>query len=249
MRMALPVMPIAAIHLAPAGAASMRAHGSIEMLFAIGAVGLLILAVSIINFINLSTARAVRRRIEVAVRKAAGATRGQLIVQFMGEASLYACLGALLAVCLVELALPQFNRWAGTDFAFDYWRHPQLLAWSGGLTLLVGLLAGTYPALVLGSIKPVAALKGGPVRAGGVLRNVLVTAQFAVLIGLLCTITVVFEQTSMAKAVVGRLARGGSLVSTGPRRGRGHSHHQRYRRRSLRLFLGKRGDWPVRDGR
>ena len=205
MRMALPVMPIAAIHLAPAGAASMRAHGSIEMLFAIGAVGLLILAVSIINFINLSTARAVRRRIEVAVRKAAGATRGQLIVQFMGEASLYACLGALLAVCLVELALPQFNRWSGTDFAFDYWRHPQLLAWSGGLTLLVGLLAGTYPALVLGSIKPVAALKGGPVRAGGVLRNVLVTAQFAVLIGLLCTITVVFEQTSMAKAVVGRL--------------------------------------------
>ncbi|MBS0419014.1 MAG: ABC transporter permease [Proteobacteria bacterium] len=205
MRDALPVMPIAAIHLAPEGAAAMRAHGSVEMLFAIGGVGLLILVVSIINFVNLSTARAARRRIEVAVRKAVGATRGQLIVQFMGEASLYACAGAILAVCLVELALPGFNQLSGTDFAFDYWRHPQLLAWAGGLTLLVGLLAGTYPALVLGSINPVAALKGGPVRAGGVLRNVLVTAQFAVLIGLLCTIGVVFEQTSLAKAAVGRL--------------------------------------------
>ncbi len=173
------------------------------MLYAIGGVGVLILTVSIINFVNLSTARAARRRVEVAVRKAVGATRGQLTVQFMGEASLYAVLGAILAVCVVELALPQFNRLAGTDFTFDYWRHPQLLLWAGGLTLLVGLLAGAYPALVLGSIKPVSALKGGPVRAGGVLRNVLVTAQFAVLIGLLSTIIVVFEQTSLAKGRIG----------------------------------------------
>jgi putative ABC transport system permease protein len=84
----LPVMPIAAIHLAPEGAASMRAHVSTEMLYAIGGVGLLILAISIINFVNLSTARAARRKIEVAVRKAVGATQGQLIVQFIGEAGL-----------------------------------------------------------------------------------------------------------------------------------------------------------------
>lgn len=205
MKTFLPVMPIAAIHLAPPGAAAMRAHGSVEMLYAIGGVGVLILAVSIINFVNLSTARAARRRIEVAVRKAAGATRGQLIVQFIGEASAYAALGAILAVCAVELALPEFNRLAGTDFTFDYWRHPQLLLWAGGLTLLVGLLAGAYPALVLGSINPVAALKGGPVRAGGVLRNVLVTAQFTVLIGLLSTIIVVFEQTSLAKGQIALL--------------------------------------------
>jgi putative ABC transport system permease protein len=205
MKTFLPVMPIAAIHMAPAGAAAMRDHGSAEMLYAIGGVGALILAVSIINFVNLSTARAARRRVEVAVRKAVGATRGQLIVQFMGEASVYAALGAILAVCVVELALPEFNRLAGTGFVFDYWHHPQLLLWAGGLPALVGLLAGAYPALVLGSINPVAALKGGPVRAGGVLRNVLVTAQFSVLIGLLSIIIVVFEQTSVAKGQIGLL--------------------------------------------
>jgi putative ABC transport system permease protein len=208
----LPVMPIAAIHLAPEGAASMRAHVSMEMVYAIGGVGVLILAVSIINFVNLSTARAARRKVEVAIRKAVGATQGQLIVQFIGEASLYAALAALLAACLVELTLPEFNRLAGTEFTFDYRARPLLLLWAAGLTLLVGLLAGAYPAFLLGSIKPVAALKGGPVHAGSVVRSVLVTAQFAILIGLMCTIIVVFEQTSLAKDAVGRLNTHGVLL-------------------------------------
>ncbi|MEA3180458.1 MAG: putative transport system permease protein [Gammaproteobacteria bacterium] len=205
MQLFLPVMPISAIHLAPPGAAAMRARGSLEMIYAIGAVGMLILAVSIINFINLSTARAARRRIEVAVRKALGATQGQLIAQFMGEAGLYVVLGAALAACLIELVLPAFNRLSGTDFTFDYWHHPMLLLWIGGLTLVAGLVAGAYPAALLGSVKPVAALKGGPIQAGGMLRSLLVTAQFAVLIGLLCTIIVVFEQISLAAEAVAQL--------------------------------------------
>src|SRR5882757_6094450 len=205
MQLFLPVMPISAIHLAPPAAAAMRARGSLEMIYAIGAVGLLILAVSIINFINLSTARAARRRIEVAVRKALGATQSQLIAQFMGEAALYVVLGAALAACLIELVLPAFNRLSGTDFTFDYWHHPMLLLWIGGLTLVAGLLAGAYPAALLGSVKPVAALKGGPIQAGGMLRSLLVTAQFAVLIGLLCTIIVVFEQISLAAEAVTQL--------------------------------------------
>jgi putative ABC transport system permease protein len=211
----LPVMPIAAIHLAPEGAAAMRAHVSLDMLYAIGGVGLLILAVSIINFVNLSTARAARRKIEVAIRKAVGATQGQLMVQFIGEAGLYAALAAILAACMVELVLPGLNHLAGTEFTFDYRGRPVMLVWAAGLTLLVGLLAGAYPALVLGSIKPVAALKGGPVRAGGVARSVLVTTQFAILIGLLCTIIVVSEQTSLAREAVERLnVHGVSLIVT-----------------------------------
>ncbi|HWM70763.1 MAG TPA: ABC transporter permease [Steroidobacteraceae bacterium] len=75
----------------------------------------------------------------------------------------------------------------------------------GGLTLVAGLLAGAYPAALLGSVKPVAALKGGPIQAGGMLRSLLVTAQFAVLIGLLCTIIVVFEQISLAAEAVAQL--------------------------------------------
>jgi putative ABC transport system permease protein len=205
MQLFLPVMPISAIHLQPPGAAAMKSSGSVDVIYAIGAVGLLILAVSIINFINLSTARAARRRIEVAVRKALGATRGQLVAQFMGEAVLYATFGAVLAACLVELVLPAFNHLSGSDFTLDYRHQPTLVLWITALTLVTGLLAGAYPARVLGSIKPVAALKGAPIQAGGLLRSVLVTAQFAVLIGLLSTIIVVFEQTSFAKKAVSRL--------------------------------------------
>src|SRR5436305_3652775 len=113
-------MPISVIYLAPEAAASRRAHVSPDRLYAIGGVGLLILAVSIINFVNLSTARAARRKIEVAVRKAVGATQGQLIVQFIGEASLYAALAAILAACIEELALTEINRLAGTEVTFDY---------------------------------------------------------------------------------------------------------------------------------
>jgi putative ABC transport system permease protein len=205
MQLFLPVTPISTIHLQAPGAAAIKPRGSLEMIYAIGAVGLLILGVSIINFVNMSTARGARRKVEVAIRKALGATRNQLIAQFIGEAVLYAALGAVLAACLMELALPVFNRLSGAYLEFDYLHHPILLLWAAGLTLLAGLLAGAYPALVLGSIKPVAALKGGPIQAGGTLRSVLVTAQFVVLIGLMCTIVVIFEQTSFAKKAVSRL--------------------------------------------
>ncbi len=214
MQLFLPVTPISAVHLQPPGAAAMKSSGSVDMIYAISAVGLLILTVSIINFINLSTARAARRRIEVAVRKALGATRGQLIAQFIGEAVLYAFLAAVLAACLVEIVLPAFNHLAGSDFTLDYWRQPTLVLWIMALTLVTGLLAGAYPALVLGSVKAVAALKGGAIQAGGLLRSVLVTAQFAVLIGLLATIIVVFEQTSFAKKAASRLDTQGVFAIT-----------------------------------
>ena len=205
MQLFLPVTPISAIHLQAPGAAAIKPSGSVDMIYAIGAVGLLILGISIINFVNMSTARGARRKVEVAIRKALGATRNELIAQFMGEAVLYATLAAFLASCLIELAVPVFNRLSGAYLEFDYWHHPVLLLWVAGLTLVTGLLAGAYPALVLGSIKPVAALKGGPLQSGATLRSVLVTAQFAVLIGLLCTIAVIFEQTSFAKNATSRI--------------------------------------------
>jgi putative ABC transport system permease protein len=205
MQLFLPVAPISAIHLQGSGAAAMKSGGSIEMIYAICAVGVLILFVSVINFVNLSTARSTRRRVEIAVRKAAGATRAQLIVQFVGEAVLYAALSTILASCLVELVLPLFNRLSGSNLSFDYWHQPLLLAGTLALALFTGLLAGAYPAFVLGSIRPVTALKGGPLQSGRGVRNLLVTAQFAVLIGLLCAIAVIFEQTSLAKRAVSRL--------------------------------------------
>jgi putative ABC transport system permease protein len=205
MRVFLPVMPIHAIHLHEPGAAAMRSAGSLQMIYAIGAVGLLILGVSMINFVNLSTARASRRSVEVAVRKAAGATQTQLVAQFIGEAMLYAVLAAALALCLMELALPLFNRLSGASLSVRYNQAPVLLLGVPVLTLVAGVLAGAYPAFVLGSLRPVTALKGGPLQSGSRVRSILVALQFAVLIGLLCAIMVIFEQTSLAKRVIARL--------------------------------------------
>ena len=134
------------------------------------------------------------------MRKTAGARRGQLVVQFMGEALLYAFAALAVSVALVELTLPALNALMLRHIAFDYWRDPALLAFSLGLSLLVGLAAGAYPALVLSSFRPATALKGAlPQTAGSAtVRQLLVTVQFAVLILLMFGVLVIQGQTRYA---------------------------------------------------
>ena len=164
------------------------------------AVGLLTLLVASINFVNLSTARASRRAREIAVRKTAGASRGALILQFLGETSLYVILAACIGLALAELMLPSVNALLQTGARFDYVREPALL---GGLAIGVAALAigaGLYPALVLSSFRPASVLKGiaGQVRGVHVARRGLVTLQFAVLIGMLGSAAIVYQQREFA---------------------------------------------------
>ena len=193
----MPLVPIAAIHLREPGAFAMTPAGDPRALRAIAVVGVLILAIASINFVNLMTARAARRATEVGVRKVAGGRRRDLLMQFMGEALLYAALGMLAAVAAVELVLlPRLNTLLDRNIGFDYWHWP-LLGKLIAAVLVVGLLAGLYPAMVLSAYRPTAVLAGGklPASGSGRLRQLLVIVQFAILIGLAAATGIIYRQT------------------------------------------------------
>lgn len=195
----LELHPLTAIHLTPSELSDFRPYTNPVVLYALPWVGLLILLVAGINFINLMTARASRRSVEIGIRKACGALRSHLILQFVGESVLYAALGMLLAIVLAELSLPAFNAFLDRSIVFHYWSDPALGLAILGLVLLFGTLAGAYPAFVLASFRPVASLHGatGQMRSGSG-RYRLVIAQFAILIALLVATAVDFRQTSYA---------------------------------------------------
>ncbi len=163
-------------------------------------VALLVLVLACVNFVNLSVARAARRGVEVGVRKAAGASRAMLALQFLGEAVVQALMALTLAVALVEWSLPSINAFLQTGAVFDYWRDPALLGLLLLGTVLVGVLAGAYPAFILSSFRPQLVLKGGTDAAGGAgpLRQLLVGLQFVILIVMVAASWVVLDQYRFA---------------------------------------------------
>jgi putative ABC transport system permease protein len=185
------------LHFAPASELVMNPRGDLGALSALAAVGGLILISAAINFVTLMTARAGRRAAEVGVRKAAGARRGDLIVQFLGEAMLYVMLAVALAIAATELLLPLVDAKLGRTIALDYLGDPLLaLALVGG-TLVLGVLAGIWPALVLSAFKPATVLKGSLSlsSSGELARKGLVTLQFAIMIGLTVATVTLWRQT------------------------------------------------------
>ncbi len=199
-RATLHLTPLAAMHMSERAEISMKDRGSPTTITAIAAVAVLIVLTASINFVTLMTARAARRAVETGVRKVAGATRWDLMVQFLGEALIYVALSMLLAMMLAELLAPALSAFLGRDLRLDYRHDPMLCAAIIGATLVLGGLAGFYPAFVLSSFRPASVLKGGPVSgAGGAgLRQGLVVLQFAILIGLIVTTTVIYRQTRFA---------------------------------------------------
>jgi putative ABC transport system permease protein len=192
--------PLAGLHLAPPSetpATQIGLRGDLGALSALAAIGVLIVVSASINFVTLMTARAGRRAVEVGVRKATGARRGELIVQFLGEAMLYVVLAVALAVAATELLLPLVNAKLGRTIVFDYLRDPVLAAALVGGTLALGVLAGAWPALVLSAFQPAAVLKGAPVQgaAGELARKALVALQFAIMIGLTVATVTLWRQT------------------------------------------------------
>jgi putative ABC transport system permease protein len=200
--------PIGDIHLLPAGLGPQKPPGDPKVLVALGIVGVLILAIAGFNFVTLMTARAAQRAVEVGVRKLVGAGRRDLMLQFMGEATIYVALGMLLAMAIVEISLPAFNslldrslgKYTAPAIAFDYWRDPSLAAALAAVVVSMGAAAGFYPALVLSAFRPATVLKGASIRAGGSLsvRQVLVVTQFAVLVILIFCALVMHRQTTFA---------------------------------------------------
>ena len=193
----LPLTRISDIHLHPGGAFAMTPAGDPRTIRALAIVGVLILVLAGINFVNLMTARATRRATEVGVRKVCGGRRRDLVVQFIGESIIYAALGMLIAMVLVELLLPQLNTFLDRRIVFDYW-HLLVFGALAGSVLIIGALAGAYPALVIASFRPAGVLKaaGSQVVGRGVVRQLLVLTQFAILVGLIFATATIYRQTA-----------------------------------------------------
>ena len=170
--------PLSAVHLAFMGDRTMVAT--------LGLVGLLTLIIAIVNYVNLATARAGHRAREVAIRKALGGTRRALIGQFLFEAVATVGIAALIGLALAELALPFVNTAGGLDLSITYWGSDSILPPLALTVLLVGVLAGLYPAFVLSHFRPASVLASakapGGGRSGARLRQGLVIVQFAIAI-------------------------------------------------------------------
>jgi putative ABC transport system permease protein len=192
--------PLTSIHLQPADGGDPKPGADVKVLAGLGVIGALIVVVAAINFITLMTARAARRATEVGVRKALGAQRKDLVVQFMGEALIQVALALVLAIALSELLLPAVSAALQRKLSFDYLTDPRLFAALLLVALMTALAAGVYPALVLSAFRPSSVLKGGPVASnGGVrVRQALVVTQFAVLVALLIAALTIYRQTTFA---------------------------------------------------
>ncbi len=164
------------------------------------AIGCFILLLACINFMNLSTARSNKRAKEVGLRKTVGSGRGQLITQFLGESLLMTCLSLVIAIGLAALLMPVFDRLAGKQLVFP-WASPGFWLAAGCFTILIGLLAGSYPAFYLSGFRPVEVLKGVFVsgRNAVAVRKVLVVVQFTISIALIIGILVVHRQIRYAQ--------------------------------------------------
>ena len=184
------IQPLAAIHLDTALDYDLPT-GNRMYLYAFAAVAVLILGLACINYVNLATARAVQRTRAIGLRKILGASRRSLLAQFLGEAVLFSLLATMLAVVLVEvlLSLPAVTALFGKSLSLDLFGRPLLAAGVLAIGVVVGLLAGLYPAIYLSSFLPLTALVGR-YRTGGMrLREALVFVQFAISIGVIaCTL-------------------------------------------------------------
>ena len=171
--------PVADIYLHSHAERELSARGGIRTVYLFSIIGILLLAIACINFVNLATARSVERAREVGVRKVLGADRPQLIRQFLGEGLLLALLATLLALMAAWAALPLFNSLTGKSLTLSLttpWWMPVFLL---GIVMLVGLSAGGYPAFYLSALQPVRVLKGRLLgRRRAPFRKGLVVTQF-----------------------------------------------------------------------
>ena len=174
--------------------------GRIQYVWLFGIIGVFVLLLACINFMNLSTARSEKRAKEVGIRKAIGSVRRQLIWQFYSESLLIAVFAFILSLLLVQLSLPFFNDMADKHMSV-LWTSPLFWLIGIGFSLLTGLIAGSYPALYLSSFKPVKVLKGSfrVGRFAAIPRKVLVVTQFAVSVVLIIGTVVVYQQVRYAQ--------------------------------------------------
>ncbi|MFN3529489.1 MAG: ABC transporter permease [Bacteroidia bacterium] len=170
-------------------------------IYIFSAVALFILLIACINYMNLATAKASKRARETGIRKANGASRKQLIFQFLSESLLISIFAILLALALVELLIPVFNELSGKSLSLSFYKDLHFLAFLGCLLLLTGLISGFYPAFVLSGFKPIQLLKPNASSSSieKYIRKGLVVVQFAISSALIVCTYIVYSQMHYMK--------------------------------------------------
>jgi putative ABC transport system permease protein len=200
--------PLADIHLSRTSLKYDQPPGNIYHVYGFAAIALFILVVACINYMNLATARSVKRAREIGMKKILGAGRSQLICQFMGEAIVFSIIAFLISLVLVKASfdLGPVNELLGKQELMDLTKNPELLLWIFGLSLLTGIISGIYPAFYLSSIRPISALTttSHSGKKGFHLRQFLVLVQFIISTGVIsCTILMAVQMDYVAKKPLG----------------------------------------------
>ena len=195
------LQPISSIHLHSHIRYEVEPSGNPQYVTIFSFVGLFILLIACLNFMNLSTARSANRAKEVGMRKVVGAKRFQLISQFLGESLFVALLSLCFAMIIAKFVIPFINNVTGIVLNFGQLLNPVILVSLIGGGILIGLAAGVYPALVLSAFRPIATLKGS-LRSGSrgfAMRNVLVVVQFAISVVLIVGTLLMARQFNFMK--------------------------------------------------
>jgi putative ABC transport system permease protein len=197
------IQPVTEIHLHSHRMQEIGVNNDIKYIILFSSIAFLILFIACVNYMNLATARSLRRGKEVGLRKVVGAQKGQLIVQFLGESVAMALLAMILSIMMVLVLMPAFNNLVDRQLRLNPIHNPQLLLGLVFITLFVGSFAGSYPAMRMSGFRPISVLSGAFSRSpkGSSLRNVLVLVQFAITIFLIVCTIAVRDQLKFIKTV------------------------------------------------
>ncbi len=190
------LQPVKEIHLYNSGIGDLDSRGNIRNIYIFFISGFLILIIACINYINMTTAQSFARAKEVGIRKVVGARRINLVGQFYGESILISMFSLLLAVFIIYMLKSSFYTLSGIQLSLDMFNNEFLITGFIIIILIVGLVSGSYPALLLSSFRPVKVLKGvfGSETGSGLTRKVLVVWQFVVAISLIICSAVIYSQ-------------------------------------------------------
>lgn len=190
------LQPLKAIHLHSDLMAEISSNSDVSNIYIFGAIAFFIILIACINFMNLTTARSARRAKEVGIRKVHGAVKKQLVGQFLGESLIYSLIAMVLAAGLVELALPVYNTILDESMEVGLFNNGFLIVFYILFAVLIGFIAGIYPAFYLSSFLPIKVIKGNYIGGSkkSLLRNILVVFQFSISIFLIIGTGMIYSQ-------------------------------------------------------
>jgi putative ABC transport system permease protein len=193
--------PIRDIHLYGHAEKEIEANSSVQDIYIFISAAIFLLVIACINYMNLSTARAVKRSREIGIKKVAGAQKKQIFAQFMGESFLITLLSLLISIGFVALSLPYVNVFLGKTLCLDFFNNVQLMKYFFGVLLVGTIMAGTYPALFMSGFSPISAIKSNSLsgksnKSSMVLRRILIIIQFTISVLMIISVLTVQRQLS-----------------------------------------------------